>query len=326
MSDTGGARPRAKVFLSYKRSADPDEFVAGEVIQWLERQGHEVFIDKKLKLGQEWATEIERQVCSSDYLVVLLSELSCRSEMVRGEIEIARKQEVLTGRPQVLPVRVAFEGALPYPLNAWLDKLQYAQWHDDKDSSALMRSLTEALAGQVPSTSVPLTRPESWRADLPPPYAAKLPPSGGTLAFDDPSYLSRPSDATALTLARQPGQTLIIRGPRQMGKSSLLMRTVAAAADSGKRVALLDFQLLDDHTKRGSGRFFRRLMSWMSEELDLADRVQQDSDDGVPDPQNCTRYMERYLLPELGQPVCLAIDEADAVFGIPFQTPASSGC
>ena len=34
-----------------------------------------------------------------------------------------------------------------------------------------------------------------------------------------------------------------------MGKSSLLMRTVKAGLDAGKKIALLDFQLLDDKTK-----------------------------------------------------------------------------
>ena len=66
---------------------------------------------------------------------------------------------------------------------------------------------------------------------------------------DDPWYLPRPTDATALSVARQPGQTMTIKGPRQMGKSSLLMRTIKAALDVGKKVALLDFQLVDEASK-----------------------------------------------------------------------------
>ncbi|MDZ8086813.1 MAG: AAA-like domain-containing protein [Nostoc sp. DedQUE12b] len=39
--------------------------------------------------------------------------------------------------------------------------------------------------------------------------------------------------------------TITIKGPRQMGKSSLLIRTIHTAVNALKRVALLDFQLFD---------------------------------------------------------------------------------
>jgi hypothetical protein len=41
-------------------------------------------------IGTDWAREIEDQLRQSDYLIVLLSRDSVQSEMVRGEIEIAR--------------------------------------------------------------------------------------------------------------------------------------------------------------------------------------------------------------------------------------------
>ena len=79
-----------------------------------------------------------------------------------------------------------------------------------------------------------------------------------TLDIDDPWYLPRPTDTTALSVARQPGQTLTIKGPRQMGKSSLLMRTIKAGLDVGKKVALLDFQLVDEKSKADADIFFRQ--------------------------------------------------------------------
>jgi hypothetical protein len=39
--------------------------------------------------------------------------------------------------------------------------------------------------------------------------------------------------------------TITIKGPRQMGKSSLLSRVMEAARAQGKLVAFLDFQLFD---------------------------------------------------------------------------------
>ena len=135
-------------------------------------------------------------------------------------------------------------------------------------------------------------------------YAAPLPVPGGTLDVDDPWYLPRPTDATALSVARQLGQTLTIKGPRQMGKSSLLMRTIKAGLDVGKKIALLDFQLVDEKTKGDADIFFRQFASAIAEQLDLPDTVGELWDSGFSNPQNCTRYVERHVLRAAQCPVC----------------------
>lgn len=310
----------ARVFLSYKRNIDPDQTLAGELVAGLSAAGHAVFIDQQLTVGQAWAREIEAHVRESDYLVVLLTAHSSCSEMVRAEIEIARQNNAIHNRPVILPVRVGFEDALPYPLNAYLDSIHYATWNGPDDTARLLLSLTSAIATE-PLEATRHERAGTTRtAGLPPPYAAPLPVPGGTLDIDDPWYLARPTDATALAVARQPGQTLTIKGPRQMGKSSLLMRTVKAGLDIGKKIALLDFQLVDEKTKSDADLFFRRFASAIAEQLDLADTVDETWDDGLSNPQNCTRYMERQILQPLAAPCVLAIDETDAIFRTAFST------
>jgi len=320
VQDSSPDAPRSRVFLSYKRNAEPDEPLARQVLQSLTSQGHSVFIDQKLKIGQDWAREIENELRQADFLVVFLSDASSRSEMVKGEVEIARKQAAQGGKPKILPVRVGFMGSLPYPLNAYLDKLQYALWRTESDTEKVLADLHEVLSGGE------ITAPEGASAtlgdggDLPPAYAAPLPSPGGTLGVEDPWYLQRPHDLTALSLIRQPGQTIIIKGPRQMGKSSLLMRVIAAALDVGKRVALLDFQLLDQTTKESSDLFFRRFPAAIAEQLELPDQVDESWDSGLSSPQNCTRYFERRILAKIPEPLTLAIDEADAIFGTSFRS------
>ena len=146
------------------------------------------------------------------------------------------------------------------------------------------------------------------------PTRRRCPCPGGALDIDDPWYLPRPADATAISLVAQPGQTLTIKGPRQMGKSSLLMRTVKAGLDPGKRVALLDFQLVDDATKADATLFFRRFASSIAEQLELPDTVGEQWDAGFSNPQNCTRYVEREILQPLKAPLMVAIDETDSIF------------
>ena len=308
----------AHVFLSYKRNVEPDQTLAADMVRALEQAGCAVFIDQRLTVGQAWAQEIERQVRESDYLIVFLTADSSRSEMVRGEVEMARHYAAVASHPRILPVRVNFDGSLPYPLSAYLDKIQYATWNRAEDTPRLIEELIAAMTGQ-PATETRV-EPASTvsSAQLPPSYAAPLPVPGGTLDVDDPWYLPRPEDATALSAASQPGQTLTIKGPRQMGKSSLLMRTVKAGLDHGKRVALLDFQLVDEATKADATLFFGRFASSIAEQLELPDTVRQEWDAGFSNPQNCTRYVERHILQPLNGPCMIAIDETDAIFRTTF--------
>jgi hypothetical protein len=308
----------ARVFLSYKRHVEPDQTLAREMVAGLSSSGCAVFIDERLTVGQAWAREIEAQVRQSDFLVVFLTAESSRSEMVRGEIEIARRQSACGAGPRILPVRLAFDGSLPYPLNAYLDGIQYAVWNNPGDTSRLLQELRAAMAGQQPTCeAVPHAGPLA-AFQLPPPYAAPLPVPGGTLDVDDPWYLPRPADATAIAVIQQSGQTLTIKGPRQMGKSSLLMRTIKAALDLGKKVALLDFQLLDEKTKADADQFFRRFTSSIAEQLELPGGIEELWDPGYSNPQNCTRCVERQILKPLNGPCVLAIDETDSIFRTSF--------
>jgi hypothetical protein len=178
--------------------------------------------------------------------------------------------------------------------------------------------LLDVIAGRSPAESAPAPRPSERGNSFPPSYAAPLPVPGGTLDVDDPWYLARPTDSTALALIQKPGQTLTIKGPRQMGKSSLLMRTVNAGHAAGKRVALLDFQLVDEESKADSAVFFRRFASWVAEQLNLTDSVGTFWNAGYSNPQNCTRYLEQHVLEPLGGPCIVAIDETDAIFQTTF--------
>jgi len=118
----------------------------------------------------------------------------------------------------------------------------------------------------------------------------------------------------------QQGVTLTIKGPRQMGKSSLLLRVVHTAIDIGKRVAVLDFQLFDRTTLHDDETFFRHFCVWLTEELELENQVETSWAIPLGNPQRCTRYMGRYLLPTLGAPLVLAMDEVDTIFDTAFRS------
>jgi TIR domain/AAA-like domain len=236
-----------KIFLSYKRNVEPDEPLARDVYSALRTAGHEVFLDQVMLTGIKWAEEIERQIRQCDCLIVFLTAASSRSEMVQSEIEMAKQWS-----KAILPVRVAFAGKLPHPLNAHLDPIQYSFWRAPSDSGRLIEELSKAISG-LPLPSPPLPRQAE---------SSSVPPApGGAIDLEDPHYISREHDRQAVGLARgvapSPGQTIVLKGPRQVGKTSLLFRMIDAAQQCEKKVAFLDFQLLE-----GSGleRGFLRLV------------------------------------------------------------------
>src|ERR1041385_4664635 len=109
-----------KVFISYRRAA-PDDALAAFLEGRFTGNGLEVFRDVKTPIGARWAQEIQKQLLACDYFVVLISELSMDRDMVRQEIQQAHALNVEKGVPAILPVRLAYERALPYDLAAWLD-------------------------------------------------------------------------------------------------------------------------------------------------------------------------------------------------------------
>ena len=142
--------PTARLFICYKRDIVPDQQVADYLFHCLSEQGHDVFIDRTLRTGDNWLAEIDQRIRESDFLVVLLSEASADSEMVKAEVKRAYEYRKLQGYPHTLPIRVAYEGLLPYAIDAFLDPLQYVVWTDEADNERVGNEILEAIAGRLP--------------------------------------------------------------------------------------------------------------------------------------------------------------------------------
>jgi hypothetical protein len=125
-----------KIMLAYKRGSQPDEALLNFLEINLKELGHSVFIDRHLRIGMEWAKEIERQVVTADALIPLLSAASIQSEMLTYEVQLAfQASEANAGKPCVLPVRVNYDGPLSADLATFLDPIQYVIWHGPEDNS-----------------------------------------------------------------------------------------------------------------------------------------------------------------------------------------------
>jgi class 3 adenylate cyclase len=309
----GGSRvsdsPRllTRVALLYKRSVQPDE----ELLHLLEREltgnGHSVFIDRHLEVGVEWAKAIEREVRTADAVVPLLSAASIQSEMLAYELQIAHEAaQAQHGKPRILPVRVKYTEPLEEPLAGILDPLHYTLWEGPEDNERLVTELLEALRNPAaPAPVVPV---------------ANLEPVGGAVPLNSPFYVVRSTDGEFHTAIARRDSIVLVKGARQMGKTSLLARGLQQAREAGARVVLTDFQKLNASHLESAETLFLTLADAIADQLDL-DVLPDDVWNARRGPSvNFERYLRREVLGKIPSHVVWGLDEVDRIFPCDFGT------
>jgi hypothetical protein len=332
----------AKVFISYKRNVEPDEPLALYLYHLLEERRHAVFIDRTMKIGVEWSQEIEAQIETSDFLLVLLSKASVDSEMVVEEVEYAHQRKKTHGHPRILPVRVAYTAPLPYRLGAYLDPLQYALWQSEADTEPLAQAILEAInsaaplpqeAAEFPGVGAGATVSEDGRVvsdeeTMPPPlpeidprFIKELEAPGGAVKLRSRFYIERSADSKLKWEVLKRGTTTTIRASRQTGKSSLLVRGVHHAREKGRKVVHLDFQLIDPDQLQTLDIFLRHFAEITARELCLdPGEVEKSWRGSLGAKGKLTYLLEDYILPETKAPIVLAMDEVDRLLQTAFHT------
>lgn len=305
-------------FISYAHGDLDDEGLAKALAAGLSEKGHAVFIDFQLKLGTRWADEILQRVAACDGFIVLLSANSVHSEMVLEEVRLAREQRMARGKPGMIPVRVKYAGPLGYALGAWLNPYQWTTWQAQVDTPRILQEILDVVEGGVlvaPPPIVPGAQEDS-RRPAPSVDLSGVAAPGGSIRPDDPFYIESEADAEVLDTARRLEETVVIKAPRQMGKSSLLKRYLSACRRAGKMIVLIDLSLFSDQDLADYPTFLSLLASELLDRLDL-DAPARPNVRGQPD---MTRFVERKILQAVPDNVVLAFDEVDRVLGKPYQS------
>lgn len=330
-SEPGLQNKRSRIFISYKRDGGQDEDLALKIYQQLS-QSHDVFIDQNMKIGTPWAERIEQELGHSDFFITLLSAQSVGSEMVLGEVETAHRLGTQGGKPAILPIRVNYREPFSYPLSAYLNPINWAFWEQPDDTPHLLDELQQAIAGNALSINSDLAKRDlvspsalnDHREVIPQPLPSAQPLSlempEGSMDPESKFYIERQGDKVALGAIQRQGVTITIKGPRQMGKSSLLLKTVEQAIHVDKRVAFIDFQLFDEAALADADRFYQQFCLTITEQLELPHRIADFWQDELGNNQCCTRYMQTFVLRELNHPFVLVMDEVDRIFDRKFRS------
>jgi hypothetical protein len=319
-----------KVFISYRRAA-PDDALAAFLENRFTGNGLEVFRDVKTPIGARWAQEIQKQLLACDYFVVLISELSMDRDMVRQEIQQAHALNVEKGVPAILPVRLAYERALPYDLAAWLDPIQHARWQSAADSERVATELLAAIRGGV-ALPYHMTRGAQDQADLlsateqqgrPLPKAEPI-MDVLALAADNPFYVDRAVDGDFYNSVAFDNGVGTLHAPRQMGKSSLFNRVRARLERERQQSVHLDLKLLATGPIKDDADAFLNLAYLIADsgrhEVDVTTFFRGPGFPAV----KFQRFLEQ-VFGALPARTVLLFDDVDAVFEKPYRDALLGG-
>lgn len=317
------------VFISY-RHVEPDQSLAQSIERSLSDRRLNVFVDTKILLGTKWVDEIDRQIRAAHYFVVLISKDSILSDMVRREIKLAydlsqRQVDAL----RILPIRVAFAGELPYDLGAYLDPIQYAKWNGTDAHETITVRILAAIEQAASLPEEGKSPDDSSKAGLAALAQATV-QSGAPLPAADPRldleldtgsvkmssrfYVRRGADDELERQVPVKGTTSIVKGPRQIGKSSLVARALAQATKLKQRCCLIDFQLIPSSEFDSLERLLKHLARKIARGLNTSEKPQDKWDDDLDAMENLSNFIQEAILAYETSPVLLVLDEADRVF------------
>lgn len=145
-----------------------------------------------------------------------------------------------------------------------------------------------------------------------------LEPVGGAVPLESKFYIERSADPAFLAAIKRRDSIVLIKGARQMGKTSLLARGLAQARQAGARVVLTDFQKLNSSALACSETFYRTLGYLIADGLDLEVLLDDRWDTRLSPSMNFERYFLDAVLDPKAAPVVWAMDEVDRLFTCPF--------
>jgi len=111
---------------------------------------------------------------------------------------------------------------------------------------------------------------------------------------------------------------VLIKGARQMGKTSLLARGLQQAREAGSKVVLTDFQKLNAAQLASADTLYRALGDTIADQLNLDVFPEDVWNARRSSNANFERYLRREVLGKLSAPLVWAMDEVDRLFTCDF--------
>jgi hypothetical protein len=184
----------------------------------------------------------------------------------------------------------------------------------------LWKKLSEALGEEVTKKSFRQALQREWQKQhigVTGSDSAAIPLEfpEGPLALDSPFYVERPPiESDCYKEIVKPGALIRIRGPKRVGKTSLLNRIMAYAAQQDYQIVRINLRKAERTVFENLNRFLRWLCLNVSRQLNLEPNLDEYWDEEIGSKVSCTGYFQIYLLEQLETDLVISLDEIDVIF------------
>lgn len=155
-------------------------------------------------------------------------------------------------------------------------------------------------------TQIPKTQPSPVRAS-----------SGGAMPVDSPLYVRRQADTDVESALLNGESTVLVHGPRQVGKTSLLARATEFSRKQWERPLFTDFQALGASQFADAERFYRTLAISLAQQLGQELNLATSWSEWLGPNMNLDAIVGKLLQGQQARVVWM-IDEADRLFEQPY--------
>lgn len=332
------------VFFSYSHRDEKLRDKLALHLSMLQRQGViRSWHDRKISAGTEWAQAIDDRLNSANIILLLISDHFLASDYcydVEMQRAIARHE---AGEARVIPIilkPVDWSGA-PFgklqafpkdakPVTKWPNRdeaflniaqgirqaaeemaegLQAAEQRQSADTKHASGILSDPTANDLhPSEANPH---DSEHRDI------RYENPEGAMQVESGFYIHSSYEERCYEEIKKEGALIRIKSPRNMGKSSLMVRVLAHAEQLGYRTVSLNLDQANQKLFTDLDKYMQWFCASVSKQLGIRVNLDDHWDDIFGANDNSTDYFEKYLLEGAEHPLVIAIDNFDRVFKYP---------
>jgi DNA-binding SARP family transcriptional activator len=179
--------------------------------------------------------------------------------------------------------------------------------------SPATRALADELMAAQLSARSPVIEPSR-----PLPSDQPWEPDGGAMPVDSPYYVARQADTDLHAAIERRDSIVLLKGARQMGKTSLLARGLDQARKMGSEVILTDLQMLNAPQLQSVEALFLALAQWIAAQIDGIRMPQETWNSSSAPSINFELYLRREVLGTVEAPIVWGLDEVDRLFPCSF--------
>ena len=142
-------------------------------------------------------------------------------------------------------------------------------------------------------------------------------PPGGAVPLHSRLYISRPADDEFRNAIIRGDSIVLVKGARQVGKTSLLARGLQEARSRGAAVLLIDFQHFSSASLASADTLLSAVADMLADQLGL-ESAGQTWKGFLGASSNFERFIKREVFPKIDSRIVWGLDEVDRLFGLPY--------